>query len=195
RYYLLLSEILCGGLCIISVLFRDVYAARWPEWHRGYSGFERAFRCGFAWSKSAVRAILGNPRYTGRQVWNQQRKDEVLIDVHDVALGHTTKMRWNEAGQWIYSDQVVHPPIIGTDTFTRAQAVLAAKSKIAERGPRRSPRPYSLRGILFCGICGRRMQGSWNNDAPYYRCVFLREYAAKNKINHPRAVYLREDQL
>lgn len=24
----------------------------------------------------------GNPRYTGRQVWNRQRKDEVLIDVH-----------------------------------------------------------------------------------------------------------------
>ncbi len=39
------------------------------------------------------------------------------------------------------------------------------------------------------------MQGSWNNDAAYYRCVFLREYAAKNKIDHPRAVYLREDQL
>ena len=39
------------------------------------------------------------------------------------------------------------------------------------------------------------MQGSWNNEAPYYRCVFLREYAAKNKIDHPRAVYLREDQL
>jgi recombinase len=31
----------------------------------------------------AVRAILMNPRYTGRQVWNRQRKDEVLIDVHD----------------------------------------------------------------------------------------------------------------
>lgn len=39
------------------------------------------------------------------------------------------------------------------------------------------------------------MQGSWNNDAPYYRCVFLSQYAAKNKIEHPRAVYLREDQL
>jgi site-specific DNA recombinase len=35
-------------------------------------------------------------------VWNRQRKDEVLIDVQDVALGHTTKMRWNEAGKWIY---------------------------------------------------------------------------------------------
>ncbi len=45
-------------------------------------------RSGIAWSKSAVRAILTNPRYTGRQVWNRQRKDEVLLDVNDVALGH-----------------------------------------------------------------------------------------------------------
>jgi site-specific DNA recombinase len=36
---------------------------------------------------------LANPRYTGRQVWNKQRKDEVLIDVDDVALGHQTRMR------------------------------------------------------------------------------------------------------
>ena len=39
------------------------------------------------------------------------------------------------------------------------------------------------------------MQGSWNNGAAYYRCVFLSQYAAKNKISHPRSVYLREDQI
>ncbi|QIS16915.1 hypothetical protein F5544_24215 [Nocardia arthritidis] len=47
-------------------------------------------RCGVAWSKSAVRVILTNPRYTGHEVWNKQRKQESLIDVEDVALGHDT---------------------------------------------------------------------------------------------------------
>ncbi|GLW13163.1 hypothetical protein Misp01_82910 [Microtetraspora sp. NBRC 13810] len=56
-------------------------------------------RSGIAWSKSAIRAILTNFRYTGRQVWNRQRKDEVLLDVEDVTLGHTTKQRWNDADQ------------------------------------------------------------------------------------------------
>lgn len=37
-------------------------------------------RTGEGWAKSAVKAILANPRYTGRQVWNKQRKDEVLLD-------------------------------------------------------------------------------------------------------------------
>ena len=36
---------------------------------------------------------LVQPRYTGRQVWNKQRKDGVLIDVDDVALGHQSRMR------------------------------------------------------------------------------------------------------
>ncbi|HEY5985992.1 MAG TPA: recombinase family protein [Streptosporangiaceae bacterium] len=150
-------------------------------------------RCGLAWSKSAVRAILMNPRYTGRQVWNRQRKDEVLIDVRDVALGHMTKMRWNDQNEWIFSEEVVHPTVIDTQTFQQAQRLLAAKNvrKIIRR-PRTSPRPYVLRGLLYCGICHRRMQGSWNNDQPYYRCTFPNEYARTNHIRHPRAVYLRE---
>ncbi len=40
-----------------------------------------------------MRAILGNLRYTGYQVWNRQHRDEVLLDVHDVATGYNTKMR------------------------------------------------------------------------------------------------------
>ena len=153
-------------------------------------------RCGLAWSKSAVRAILANPRYTGRQVWNRQRKDEVLLDVHDVALGHTTVMRWNDQDQWIFSEQVVHPPIIDDETFRQAQQLLAAKNaRQVTRRPRSSPRPYVLRGLLFCGICTRRMQGSWNNDQAYYRCTYPYEYARTNDIDHPRVVYLREAEV
>lgn len=43
--------------------------------------------CGIAWSWGAVATILGNPRYTGRQVWNRQCKDEVLLDVQTSRLG------------------------------------------------------------------------------------------------------------
>lgn len=38
-----------------------------------------------SWSKIAVRSILMNPKYVGRQVWNRQRRDEILVDVEDVA--------------------------------------------------------------------------------------------------------------
>lgn len=163
------------------------------------SAYDRArnrHRCGAAWSKSAVRTILTNPRYTGRQVWNRQRKREVLIDVHDVTLGHVTKLGWNPTDAWVWSDQAARPAIVDTATFERVQQLLAGRGRGPTRHtPHPNRRPYLLRGIVFCGACQRRMQGSWNNDQPYYRCRFPTEYALANRIPHPRNVYLREDTL
>ncbi|MFE1962527.1 recombinase family protein [Streptomyces sp. NPDC059479] len=104
-------------------------------------------RTGIAWSKSAVRVILTNPRYTGHQVWNKQRKDEILLDTNDVSMGHVGVMRWNPADQWIFSDDPVHTPLVDQETFTAAQELLAARG----RGPqenkgRRSRNHYIFRG-------------------------------------------------
>jgi site-specific DNA recombinase len=85
-------------------------------------------RCGVAWAKSAVRAIIINPRYTGRQVWNKQRKDEVLLDVEDVGAGHVTKMPWNEPGSRVWSTEVTHEPLIDLATFERAQQSLRLRA-------------------------------------------------------------------
>lgn len=153
-------------------------------------------RSGIAWSKSAIRVILSNPRYTGRQVWNKQRKDEVLIDVEDVALGHVSKMRWNERDQWVWSEEIVHDPLIDTDTFDRAQQVMAANGAgRTTRERHRTHYRYVLRGLLHCGVCGRRMQGQQSRDMLYYRCRFPNEYGLANKIQHPRNVYLAERDL
>lgn len=145
-------------------------------------------RCGIAWSYSAVRAILANPRYTGRQVWNKQPKSELLIDVNDVALGHAIKQKWNEPSKWIWSKQPVHEPLVDIEPFERVRALQRARGSADERSPRRTPRGYALRGLMRCGICGRKMQGSWNNGKPHYRRVFLSQYAAKNKVSHPACV-------
>jgi site-specific DNA recombinase len=151
-------------------------------------------RCGIAWAKSAVRVILTNPRYTGRQVWNKQRKDEVLINVDDVALGHMTKMRWNRSDKWIWSDEQTHERLVSDEDFERAQAVLASRGPTSHR-PHPTRRPYAYRGVLFCGYCVRRMQGNWNNNQAYYRCRFPTEYALANRIDHPKIVYLREAEI
>jgi site-specific DNA recombinase len=52
-----------------------------------YDPARNRHRTGVARAKSVVRAILLNPRYAGHQVWNRQRKDEVLLDVDDVTTG------------------------------------------------------------------------------------------------------------
>ena len=152
-------------------------------------------RSGIAWSKSAVRTILRNPRYTGRQVWNRQRRDESLIDVDDVALGHETKLRWNETNEWIWSTDTTHPAIIEPEAFARAQELAGGG---AHRGARRTTRrknTYLLRGLMRCGSCGARMQGSWNHDRAHYRCKVPSEYALANKVDHPPTIYVREDHV
>ena len=152
-------------------------------------------RTGQGWSKSAVRTILTNPRYTGRQVWNKQRKDEILLDVDDVAAGYETRMRWNEADRWVWSDTIAHEPLITAEDFQAAQAIMADAGR-ARRARRevhqRVTHPYVLRGRLYCGYCGRRMQGQYSNRAPYYRCRYPREYALASHVTHPGNVYLRE---
>ncbi len=151
-------------------------------------------RSGIAWNKFAVRSILINPRYTGFQVWNKQRKDEVLIDVEDVALGHTTKLRWNDGDKWLWSKAIVHPPIIDRDDFDRVQALVAGRAHTpAAHKPHRAKRPYALRGCVWCGLCGRRMQSHWARDTAYYRCRFPNDYALANHVQHPLNVNLREN--
>lgn len=152
-------------------------------------------RSGIAWSKSAVRAILRNPRYTGRQVWNRQRRDEQLLDVEDVAAGHETKMRWNDRADWVWSAEQAHEPIIDAETFTRAQQSMAAgDSRPAVKVSRRR-HSYLFRGLLTCAVCGRRLQGSFNNGRQHYRCKLPSEYALANKLDHPPTIYVRESVI
>lgn len=126
-------------------------------------------------------------------MWNKRRKHEVLLDVNDVALGHETKLAWNPADAWVWSSEIVHPPIVDAETFTAAQELPAVRGRSpAVHKPHPARFPYVLRGILYCGICHRRMQGNWVNNAPYYRCRFSTEYALANRVPHPRNVRSRE---
>jgi site-specific DNA recombinase len=142
------------------------------------------------WAKSAVRAILANPRYTGFEVWNKQRKDEVLLDVDDVAAGHETKMRWNATSDWVWSQQPMHEALVTREQFDRAQTMFGVHKP---RGPRQTleGRRYLLSGLLHCGLCGRRMQGQWNHDSAYYRCKYPADYPDAG-TEHPRSVYVKE---
>lgn len=145
------------------------------------------------WAKSAVRAILANPRYPGYEVWNKQRKDEVLVDVDDVALGHVTKMRWNTADQWITSAEPTHEPLVSRELFDAAQAMFDRNKRATTRTPR-AGRHYVLAGRMNCGVCGRRMQGHWNHGRAYYRCKFTEDYPGNDR-EHPRNIYVKEEAL
>ncbi|GAA2439082.1 recombinase family protein [Streptomyces mauvecolor] len=155
-------------------------------------------RHGTAWSKGAVATILTNPRYTGHEVWNKQHKEEVLLDIDDVTLGHRTKQTWNTPDQWIWSANPVHDPLITLQDFKAVQTERQTRHQRRDH-PRpllhRTHRPYQLRGRMRCSICRRTMQGSFNNGHSNYRCRYTQEYARTAALDHPPTLYIREDAV
>ena len=122
-------------------------------------------RTGAAWTLRTVAAILANPRYTGRQVWNRQRTDFDLADPANTSLGHRQVQRWNLPEGWVISKHPAHAALVSEADF------IAAQDTAAPRGPAGpGVRRYLLAGLLACGRCGRRLESAWSNGKPAYRC-------------------------
>jgi hypothetical protein len=142
-------------------------------------------RSGAGWITGTVLAILRNPRYTGQQVWNKQSKAEILLDTSKVGLGTRTVQQHNAREKWIYSRAESHPAIVSVKEFQRAQVSLACI---------RPPREYMLSGVLGCSMCGRHMEGAWNNGRANYRCRHPRLPGSKGPA-FPLSVSVREDKI
>jgi site-specific DNA recombinase len=147
-------------------------------------------RTGAAWTLRTVTAILANPRYTGRQVWNRQRTDRDLVDPDNTGLGHRQVQRWNLPEGWVISKRPAHPALVSEEDF------IAAQDATAPRGPAgQATRRYLLAGLLACGRCGRRLESAWSNGKPAYRCRHGHTTAARPEPGRPKNTYVREDQI
>jgi IS6 family transposase len=115
---------------------------------------------------------------------------------YELATEAPARHRLRAAFDQLFSEQIVHPPIIDDETFRQGKELLTARAGVrGSHKPHKSSHDYALKGLLFCGVCGRRMQGHWANAAPYYRCRFPSEYALANRVAHPLNVTLRRDVL
>jgi site-specific DNA recombinase len=147
-------------------------------------------RTGARWTLRTVAAILANPRYTGRQVWNGQRTDFDLVDPANTALGHRQVQRWNLPEGWIISNRPAHPALVSEAGFIAAQDITAGRGPA---GP--AARRYLLAGLLACGQCGRRLESSWSNGRPAYRCRHGYASATNPQPGRPKNACVREDQI
>src|SRR5277367_859613 len=78
-------------------------------------------RAGSGWTLRTVAAILANPRYTGRQVWNRQPSQAVLADPANTGLGHKQVLRWNLPEGWVISKHPAHAALVSEADFIAAQ--------------------------------------------------------------------------
>jgi DNA invertase Pin-like site-specific DNA recombinase len=143
-------------------------------------------RAGERWTLRTVAAILGNPRYTGRQVWNRQRTD---VDTNGGPDARGT-IRWNPTKDWVISKQQAHIALVTEQDFIAVQAIRAHRS--THDGTTRS---YLFTGLLRCGPCGRRMESHWVNQRPGYRCRHGHTSAQRPASRRRKILYLREDRI
>src|ERR1019366_6656407 len=104
-------------------------------------------------------------------------------------------LRWNDTGQWIWSETIAQEPLVSAEDLKAAQAITAGAGRARQASHETRERvrnPYALRGRLYCGFCERRMQGQYNHGNAYYRCRYPKEYALASHVRHPGNVYLRE---
>lgn len=141
---------------------RGVLCPSSADWERN------RHRSGEAWLLPTVAAILENPRYTGRQVWDRR----------------------NSPQAWTISEQRAHPALVSDEDFVIAQAIRAARP--TGDG---STRVYLLSGLLRCALCLRRMDAHWVNNRPGYRCRHGHTSSKKLAPEDPKFLYVREDKL
>lgn len=142
------------------------------------------------WTLRTVAAILANPRYTGRQVWNRQRTDREPVEATVDHGRHREVMRWNQAADWVISTRMAHPALVNEVDFIAAQAIRADRPTADG-----TTRTYLLAGLVTCCYCGRRMDAHWVNGRPGYRCRHGRTSAKPPSSAHPKALYRREDHI
>jgi hypothetical protein len=145
-------------------------------------------RAAFAWSRRAVETIVGNPRYTGRQVYGRHGIAHHETSPGTRHAGEPATRRAVARDQWVISGTLAHPPLISEATFVAAQRVSSIASPLDGR-----QRCYLLAGLVICGACGRRAESQWASGRAAYRC--RHGHRAARPADSTMPFYAREDAL
>jgi site-specific DNA recombinase len=125
-----------------------------------------------AWERTTIRALLRNRKYVGDMVWNtghEGKYSEViggLVNTSDTPL---RKRNCNPETDWVICRDV-HEALIDRELFEKVQARLEANKHGARPGPGNVDRGFLLTGLLICGHCGWRMNGSTWDKRHHYKC-------------------------
>ena len=89
-----------------------------------------------------------------------------------------------------------HEPLVSDEQFRAVRTLAGAgRRRPVVRKARPTSQPLALHGLVVCALCHRKMQGNANHGRAHYRCRYPNEYAIANELDHPKNVYMPEDQI
>ena len=107
------------------------------------------------WGQGAVRRILTEPAYKGEpSAWRWRRLKGGKVELRPKS-------------EWIALPGDTTPAIVTSETFDVVSRRLAANKGADTRN---AARPYLLRGLIVCEVCGRKMRTSPERGRRTYRC-------------------------
>ena len=103
------------------------------------------------WHIGSISNILKNQAYIGNLVQGKRRK----------RLCDNEKQHFTDKEEWIIEENA-HEPIISRELFERIRAKMEKKVSespfSSERGKDVPVKDYKYKDILYCGVCGKRLQ-------------------------------------
>jgi site-specific DNA recombinase len=108
------------------------------------------------WNPSVIYRILAEPAYKGDTVvWRLQTR------------GKNASCQQRDPSEWITLPAGTTPPIVTPETWQAAQERVTTGTATTTRN---AARPYLLRGLIFCAVCGQRLYAESEHGRPVYRC-------------------------
>jgi site-specific DNA recombinase len=138
----------------VRSLARDLNADGIPTPSDGKRVYRDGRTC--KWNPSTLYRILSEPAYRGHTIlWRRE------------ARGKGKQWRFRNESEWIHLPEGTTPPIVTPATWEAAQSRLATTTATTTRNV---SRPYLLRGMIYCSVCGCRMSPQPEHERTVYRC-------------------------
>ncbi len=146
---------------------------------------------GGRWAVSSVRYILTQSAYRGiAYAHREQQSAETIGEPRRRGHGRrrTPRRIPRPRDTWI---EIPVPPLLAPALWDRAQERLRVNAQLS---PRNTQRPYLLRGLVVCGVCGHILQArTVRGKLVYYGCRFGGKHRAVDVPQHTCSV--RADRL
>jgi site-specific DNA recombinase len=136
------------------------------------------------WRAQVILMMLANRVYVGDFVWNKWSRSEY----HRVSGREVRQIEKAGAPDLVVIEDN-HPPLIDRATWERVQARRAAGPRPST--PHKGGGDWTLSGLLICGRCGCRMQGSTLRGRRSYVCGTYRSTGCRGCGRHA----IREDAI